>query len=124
MSIFTTRDMIVAMLEFCDTQTMLSFLLTVKEFNALKTLHIVWRLRDVRLRQPCVTSMELLSLLPIQCLDLQDTRITDAGLACLARLPLQRLDLYGCEYITDVGIARLRRLPLQCLGLSDKTRYC
>ena len=38
-----------------------------------------------------------------------------AALAHLSSLPLQHLNLHGCEELTDAGLAHLSSLPLQHL---------
>lgn len=47
-----------------------------------------------------------------------DVAASDAGLSRLKGLPLETLDLEGCEKITDAGLEHLKGMPLQRLDLS------
>eukprot|EP00808_Paulinella_micropora_P020906 g5143.t1 len=60
----------------------------------------------------------LLKMLGVRDLTVHSKHITDAGLAHLASLPLEQLDLEFCSHITDAGIAHLAALPLRTLSLS------
>eukprot|EP00808_Paulinella_micropora_P001056 g21783.t1 len=74
----------------------------------------------------CPSSISILDSAPVsQTLHLKLSfckKITDAGLAHLAALPLHHLDIDRCKKITDVGLAHLTALPLQYLGLAECTR--
>ncbi|MGY2236082.1 leucine-rich repeat domain-containing protein [Pseudomonas gingeri] len=55
--------------------------------------------------------------LPLERLELGGLTLCDADLACLHELPLRRLGLYESPWLTDAGVAHLARLPLQDLTL-------
>ena len=62
---------------------------------------------------------EIVRLKGIEGIDFQDARITDAGVARLAALPLTRLDIKNCP-ITDAALADIGRMgTLTDLSLYD-----
>jgi hypothetical protein len=62
--------------------------------------------------------LEHLLHLPLEHLDLSGCEITDDGLVSLRHLPLKHLDLAHCRDITDDGLVHLKQFPLQHLNLS------
>ena len=55
--------------------------------------------------------------LPLEQLEISGLDLCDSDLACLRDLPLQRLGLYDSPWLTDAGVAHLARMPLQDLTL-------
>src|SRR5439155_33118 len=59
-----------------------------------------------------------LAKLPLKTLNLFSTKVTDAGLLHLAKPPLQTLDLTNTQ-VSDAGLEHLSKLPLHTLYLTN-----
>ncbi|MDB5388321.1 MAG: hypothetical protein JWM11_3967 [Planctomycetaceae bacterium] len=89
--------------------------LTVPIKTAVKIPKGILRIQKVGLNhtQARDSDLELLKpLTDLEILELQSTKITDAGLAHLQGLKgLRELDLYDCQHISDKGLESLQSLP-------------